>query len=559
MRHMAAPEFEDRDGPVVAAAVADVPPGAQEQQEKTAESIDHGPTTAYGRHLAKFRLFTRTRVMPTNTIHSDLDNLKDVHAVQDPEKLRENHQLAVLHVHLKRCAEHFASLEVQDESEAEMLAGLKMLQHTSAHHVFDVTAPTLDAFALTHRELIQEMEARGLKPVGFFADDARVLQKIYAEERDVYVRTEKERRQKDWIDRRRKKKAGERAKIMARNLREELMELKADPMVRRLFAAVANDDLGSEQLRLAIKPQLARTLGKALWTSTLLRRLDLSHNELDDKNGSYIARALKNNQGLVCLDLAGNLLGQQFVEVLAGSLEHNRTLQALNLEDNPLVPRPQPDEDELEERANDYWRHELRNSGKPGRGGEPVMRQASMAVLHDMALRGAKVKALGKLIETTNALTSLNLVRTGIDRASGEHLAAAAQMNPRLLILEVARNDLSQAATAAIAQRLRENRAEHTLDLEIQAAHERREAAERAAELAEQAERRQAAANEAWLHRRIEERAAQRKADEIADLKAKREAREAREEKEALRRKKAAELAAKKKKKKGKKGKGKAK
>eukprot|EP00956_Cyclotella_meneghiniana_P003076 scaffold3759_cov61-Cyclotella_meneghiniana.AAC.7 len=82
-----------------------------------------------------------------------------------------------------------------------------------------------------------------------------------------------------------------------------------------------------------------RSLSKLLWNDNRIVSLDVSNLNLSDISGSFLARALSNNNTLRKLELGGNQFGSKCVSQIAKSLVANKTsaLSFLSLESNLLL------------------------------------------------------------------------------------------------------------------------------------------------------------------------------------------------------------------------------
>ena len=67
---------------------------------------------------------------------------------------------------------------------------------------------------------------------------------------------------------------------------------------------------------------------------SVLEELDLSYNNISDKNFESFARSLQRNKTLQHLNLCGNRLGASAVESLARSVRRNTKLLGLHVEEN---------------------------------------------------------------------------------------------------------------------------------------------------------------------------------------------------------------------------------
>jgi len=373
--------------------------------------------------------------------------------------------------------------------------------------------PAMDAFRLQTDELMQELEKRGVKPKGFFMDDAKTLQKFLDQEHQEYMEQLLQQREEQ-----KEKLAAQagmirRKRLVEKQLKEEVVAVQQDHRIEYWLTLVKSDSTPS-QARIELSSITARCLAKAMWNNSSLVNLDLSRNDLDDKAGAFLARMLKNNEVLANLELESNNLGPVSFKTFGESLMTNNTLIFLNLEGNPLT-----------DGGND-------NSG--------------MAPFSNM-------------LKHNNSLTSVNLFRAQLGPDAGTELLHGLEQNSSLVFLDVGGNGFQQQHDARVNEKIQENQSlraeikQHNKQLEEKKAKEQEEEKKIQDEIQKERD------VKAWLEEQQTLRAQARcKATEEAAAKRKAEIEEAKkiaEEKAEAERKAKAEADAKKKKKKGKKGK----
>ena len=193
----------------------------------------------------------------------------------------------------------------------------------------------LDANSLTLKDLLHEMETRGLQPRGFFADDAKVLQTFFDKEHEQYLRKKRKERE-ETKELETKQALKQRRKIMMETeIRGEKEELGKNPCTRKWFGLIKNNKAPSF-CQIEVNNITVRPFARLLWCHFSIIYLDVSHMNLSDISGSFLARALKNNKSIRKLDLSGNLIGTRTCKTLADSLLNNDIIQCIILESNPL-------------------------------------------------------------------------------------------------------------------------------------------------------------------------------------------------------------------------------
>lgn len=369
----------------------------------------------------------------------------------------------------------------------------------------------VDAGQLSAKQLIEELERRGLKPTGFPADDCRLLQKAF----DTEFEAEKSERLRAHAEAAAKRKALEEAQRLQRLAQEQQKAeddaLAADPRATYLLELIKTNATPVE-LCVRAKPTAIRALMKELGKNTSLRYLDLCNCGLEDDVGLLIGQVLRTNSTLQRLDLDHNKLGPQTIAAIADGIGNNALtqLKSLSLEGNPIC-------------------------GTEGRD-----------------ISG--LAAFSTLLYSNTKLLSLNFFQIGLDAEGGRLLAEAVRGNTVLRTLQLSPYDrVRPADLAAILEAIQDNAAlaEETDSSEKAA----RAVVRRAAALRKHKEASESklAAEMAWVEARAAERAAIRQETAIKREISDRRAYEAWEkEQEEIRERERLEEEAKKKKKEGK-------
>ncbi len=196
--------------------------------------------------------------------------------------------------------------------------------------------PILDANSLTLKDLLHEMEKRGLHPRGFFADDADVLQSELNKEHEEYLES-KMREKREAREFEASQRLFQRRKCLTEiALREEKQEIEENEVINEWCCLIKRGKTPCH-CRINVNSVSARSLARLLWSDTRILSLDLSNLNLSDTAGAYIARMLKNNRTLVKLELGDNMFGCDTCITMAESLQDNAVLEYLSMESNPLT------------------------------------------------------------------------------------------------------------------------------------------------------------------------------------------------------------------------------
>ncbi|CAM9626297.1 unnamed protein product, partial [Phaeothamnion confervicola] len=296
--------------------------------------------------------------------------------------------------------------------------------------------------------LIEELEARKLRPTGFRDQDAATLQRVldqeFEAEKESLMRAQREKREQA------AKQAGLERKraVLERQLQEEKLEVSRDHRTQTWLSLV-KQGVTPSAARIAVTSVTARALAKALWTNTSLLSLDLSRNNLDDLAGAYIARLLKRNTAMLTLELDSNRLGPQTCRAFGESLAANATLRHLGLGSNPLMQT------------------QAAAGGAAGADGDPV--------------DDGGIVAMAAMLRKNCGLTSLSVWRCGLDAGAVAELAHGLEGNDTIVLLEVGHNVVGRVDQLALRRRLDENMRR----LEARQQREREELAEREQDAAE--------------------------------------------------------------------------
>lgn len=228
--------------------------------------------------------------------------------------------------------------EFEDIIEDDALLSNPEAEDDESDNDDETNLPILDANSLTLKDLLHELESRGIHPRGFFADDAKILQAALQKEHDESLesrrREKSERRQLE-----RSKKNLERRKVLTEiALKEENEEIKSNERLQEWFHLIQSK-LAPSHCQIDVNDKSARSLARLLWTHNKIVALDLSNLNLSDASGAYLARAMKNNSSIEKLELSDNNFGVKTCVTMAESLAKNSTLKFLSLESNLLTSK----------------------------------------------------------------------------------------------------------------------------------------------------------------------------------------------------------------------------
>lgn len=163
----------------------------------------------------------------------------------------------------------------------------------------DIRAP--QASELSAKQLVEELERRGIKPTGFPEDDIKKLQRALDDEFDA-EKEERVRARKDALE---KKRQEEEALLLQRFLekcaREEAEALEEDGRAA-FFADLARHNATPTELIFRSSPNAVRAFVKTLGACTSLQYLDLCNSSLADDVGAEVSLFLP-----VCLSAVPRL------------------------------------------------------------------------------------------------------------------------------------------------------------------------------------------------------------------------------------------------------------
>mmetsp|Transcript_15253 Transcript_15253/g.28713 ORF Transcript_15253/g.28713 Transcript_15253/m.28713 type:complete len:418 (-) Transcript_15253:120-1373(-) len=194
--------------------------------------------------------------------------------------------------------------------------------------------PVLQADSLNLKDLLHEMEKRGLKARGFFADDAKLLQIQLDREHQDYIDSKK-REKEDARKLEAEQKYIQRRKACTEiALVEEKEEVENNERISILFHLI-EQGIAPSYCRAEVNNVSARTLSRLLWSdSSGVTSLDLTNLNLSDDSGVFFGRMLKNNRTLIKLELGDNNFGAKTFSEISEALCSNNVLQYLSLESN---------------------------------------------------------------------------------------------------------------------------------------------------------------------------------------------------------------------------------
>jgi hypothetical protein len=274
---------------------------------------------------------------------------------------------------------------------------------------YDVPDPIhREAQHLMQNDLSSELESRSLKPTGFWSDDARRLQIEFDKEYEIELEQMQEKRAEAAVRREAAEEEMMHQLALERELREEEEAVASDPKCffwMELIKANKTPDDAS----LVLDDITCRAMSKVIATSTSLITLDLSRNDLSDTAGGHLAKILHSNTSIIKLDLGGNRLGPKSAIALGEGLMVNTTMSSLNLEGNPLT-------------------------------GEFAQEHGEVSVRGHADYSG--VQKLAESLASNNALTYINLWRTGLGHVGGDALAQSMKSNQSIVMLDIGCNNI---------------------------------------------------------------------------------------------------------------------
>lgn len=143
------------------------------------------------------------------------------------------------------------------------------------------------ASELSAKQLVEELERRGLKPTGFPEDDIKKLQKALNEEFES-EKEERMRQRREALEKRRQEEEALRLqRFLEKSAREEAEALQADPRAAFL-ADLARHNATPAEMVLRAAPNAVRAFVKVLTTCTTLHYLDMCNSKLGDDVGAEV-------------------------------------------------------------------------------------------------------------------------------------------------------------------------------------------------------------------------------------------------------------------------------
>mmetsp|Transcript_10994 Transcript_10994/g.22559 ORF Transcript_10994/g.22559 Transcript_10994/m.22559 type:complete len:623 (+) Transcript_10994:178-2046(+) len=366
----------------------------------------------------------------------------------------------------------------------------------------DYLPPRKLASEMNHNELMAQLKDRGAPIKGFEDEDAETLQKLLDAEYEEELEQKRiERKEARALA---AKQAGlqKRRLLMETLIQEEVIEIEKDNRIEFWLELIKNNTSPSTA-RINLNAITARSLAKAIFTTSSIVALDVSRMNLTDKAGAYLCRALRNNRSIVKLDLESNSFGPMTCTTLSDSLLKNDVVKHVNLESNPLV------KGELD---------------------------------HDVS----GVQAMANMFSHNKTLVYLNLWRCNIQSEGGQILVNGLQDNSTIIFFELGNNGLGQNQQKKLGELLERNQNNYEKEQDDKLEAQRIQAEKDAIIKAEQDEIAKKVELEQWMNNQKLLRAANRRREmEEAAAKERAEAEQRRIEEEEARKKTAEEEAAK--------------
>jgi len=330
----------------------------------------------------------------------------------------------------------------------------------------ETVIPTLDANSLTLKDLLHELERRGIHPRGFFADDAKVLQAELDKEHDEYLES-KRREKHEARDLEGSQRLLQRRKALTEiAMREEREEMENNERINEWFGLIHRGKTPS-YCRIDVNNVSTRSLARLLWSDTRILSLDVSNLNLSDTSGAYLARMLKNNRTIVKLELGENGLGYETCVTMAESLRVNNVLEYLSMESNPL-------------------------NAKNGT---------------------MSIDAMANIVKYNKSVRYLNLWRCNIGVEGGRMIAEAMRFNDCLICMELGYNFWEYSDIEMIKEMLLKNRQSQQTELDKQRALERKENEDMDIIKKQEEQKRMETKNSNYLHEQKLERAEHRRVE----------------------------------------------
>jgi Ran GTPase-activating protein (RanGAP) involved in mRNA processing and transport len=238
----------------------------------------------------------------------------------------------------------------------------------------------------------------------------------------------------------------------------------------------------------------AALVASALWANTALTDLNLESNRIGAEGAQHLAEALSVNQTLRSLNLEGNDIGSVGAAHIAKALESNAVLQRLNLRHNAIAADGAARLGEALKLNKSLTALMLSKQDLPLellRGTGTAAVGASTASAHTLDLTNIPLsaeldypavmpllvqhKSVSKLVLSGAALCGVSpdgrgrSTLTGLI-AFGRALQTGRRFAHKLLLLDLSRNYITDAAAAVLAEGLKPCTALSTLDLSCNAA-----------------------------------------------------------------------------------------
>jgi hypothetical protein len=83
-----------------------------------------------------------------------------------------------------------------------------------------------------------------------------------------------------------------------------------------------------------IGPEGAKLISEAIKMNSILQKINLSGNYIEDEGAKWISEAIKMNSSLQEINLSGNSIGEEGAKWISEGIKVNSTLQELNLSHN---------------------------------------------------------------------------------------------------------------------------------------------------------------------------------------------------------------------------------
>jgi len=218
----------------------------------------------------------------------------------------------------------------------------------------------------------------------------------------------------------------------------------------------------------------ATALGKALQQNMTLRVLDLSENDIGDYGAQSVAVGLKDNSSLQELNLKFNGIGDYGTQAIAKALQVNTCLQTLNLELNDIGPIG------AQALGEALLNHDTKNSklAKINLESNKITCEGAYAfakvlsanksslqilILNRCNIDNSGTIAIAKALKHNSTLKELYMNCNVFHDSSAtmkdddkvtDNFAMALETNKCLEILDIEWNDIDEAGTKALAQRL---------------------------------------------------------------------------------------------------------